>query len=367
MKITLKKVTVKEVCEGYVDNDEEGVFGYGGRLDIRPKYQREFIYKDKERNAVINTIINSFPLNVMYWVKKSDGNFEVLDGQQRTISFCQYVKGDFSVDNGKYFPNLQPDIQEKILKYPLLVYVCEGEPSEKLEWFRTINIAGEKLTDQELRNATYAGSWTTSAKSYFSKSNCVAKAMAGDYLNGRPIRQEYLETVLKWICDRENISTIEEYMGKHQFDENADELWKYFRNVFDWVNKIFPKKRKKIMKGLPWGIYYNQNKNRSDLNPDVLEERIQELLKDPEVTKNNGIYAYLLDGKEKHLSLRTFDDVIKNAVYEKQNHKCAICGKEFPIEKMQADHIVPWSKGGKTIIDNCQMLCVEDNLKKSNY
>ena len=116
MKIDLKEITVRELAEGYVDNDEEGVRGYGGKLDIRPPYQREFIYKEKQRDAVINTISKGFPLNVMYWAIRDDGSFEIIDGQQRTISICQYVRGKFSI-NKIYFKNLQDDKQNKILDY----------------------------------------------------------------------------------------------------------------------------------------------------------------------------------------------------------------------------------------------------------
>ncbi|MCK5538618.1 MAG: DUF262 domain-containing protein, partial [Bacteroidales bacterium] len=193
MKIELKEITVRELTNGYEDNEEAGVVGFNGKLDIRPPYQREFIYKDKQRDAVIDTITKEFPLNVMYWAVREDGNFEVIDGQQRTISICQYVNGDFAY-MFRYFHNLSNDEQEQILDYKLMVYVCSGTDSEKLQWFKTINIAGEKLTEQELRNAVYAGSWVSDAKRYFSKSTCPAYGIGGDYLNGSAIRQEYLET-----------------------------------------------------------------------------------------------------------------------------------------------------------------------------
>jgi len=198
MKIELKEITVKELAEEYKDNSEEGVVGYAGKLDIRPPYQREFIYKDKQRDAVINTIVKNFPLNVMYWAVRDDGNFEVIDGQQRTISVCQYVTGDFSFGQ-RYFHNLQDDEQEQILNYKLMIYLCSGTDSEKLEWFKTINIAGEKLTDQELRNAVYAGSWVSDVKRYFSKNGCAAYSIGHNYLIGSSIRQEYLETAIDWI------------------------------------------------------------------------------------------------------------------------------------------------------------------------
>ena len=287
MQINELKVTVGEVCEGYFNDAEEGVVGYDERLDIRPKYQREFVYKDAQRDEVIRTVMKGLPLNVMYWckVKKEDGSdgFEVLDGQQRTISLCEYVDGTFSVDD-KYFYNLPADKKQQILDYPLFVYVCDGTDSEKLEWFRIINIAGEELTDQELRNAVYAGSWTSDAKRYFSKTGCAAGTLAGDYLKGASIRQEYLETAIFWAASAEG-KTIEAYMAEHQNDPSAVQLWNYFRSVIDWVQAIFPKKRKE-MKGLPWGLFYNQHGKRTDLDPKKLETEIQRLMGDEDVTKN---------------------------------------------------------------------------------
>ena len=200
MKIELKEITIEKLTVGFEDNAEAGVVGYGGKLDIRPPYQREFIYKDKQRDAVIDSVRKDFPLNVMYWAVRNDGQYEVIDGQQRTLSICQYVNGDFSI-NGLAFHNLQDDQKQQILDYKLMVYFCTGTDSEKLDWFRTINIAGEEHTDQELRNAVYAGPWTADAKRYFSRTGCPAYGLASDYLRGSPIRQEYLETAIVWHSD----------------------------------------------------------------------------------------------------------------------------------------------------------------------
>ena len=367
MEITERKVTVGEVCEGYFNDEEEGVVGYNERLDIRPKYQREFVYKDAQRDEVIRSVMKGLPLNVIYWckVRKEDGSdgFEVLDGQQRTIALCEYVDGSFSVDE-KYFYNLPKDQKEKILSYPLFVYVCDGTDSEKLEWFRIINIAGERLTDQELRNAVYAGSWTSDAKRYFSKTGCPANALAGDYLKGSSIRQEYLETALKWASDAEN-KTIEAYMAERQNDPSAVQLWNYFRSVVDWTRAIFPVKRKE-MKGLAWGLFYNRYGTRKDLDPEKLEREIQRLMADNDVTSKSGVYEYLLSGEERKLSLRQFSDEDRREVYERQKGVCPLCKAHFAIEEMHADHIVPWCKGGKTKIDNCQMLCKKCNISKSD-
>ena len=358
MKIDPRDITIRELSDGYTDNAEEGVVGYGGKLDIRPPYQREFIYKDKQRDAVIDTVRKDFPLNVMYWAVRGDGHYEVIDGQQRTISVCQYVHGAFSIA-GLYFDNLQDDEREQILNYNLMVYFCSGTDSERLAWFRIINIAGVKLSDQELRNAVYAGPWTADAKKYFSKSGCAAYGLASDYVDGVLNRQEYLEIAIDWLSDGE----IEQYMAKHQHDNDAKPLWSYFEKVIGWVKAIFPNHRKE-MKAVKWGPLYNQFKEKK-LNAKRLEKEIAALMEDEEVTKQSGIYSYILDHDERHLNIRAFSDKMKRQAYEKQKGICPKCKKHFELSEMEADHITPWHEGGKTIAANCQMLCKDDNRRKS--
>src|SRR3989339_1678388 len=358
MKIELKEISVKDVIKEYKNDDEEGVVGYAGKLNIRPKYQREFVYKDKQRDAVIETIRKSFPLNVMYWVKNKDGTFEVMDGQQRTISFCEYIDGKFSL-NFQYFHNLEEDEKEQILNYKLMIYFCEGNDKEKLDWFKTINIAGEKLYDQELRNAIYTGTWLTDAKRYFSKSGSPAYGMGSDYLSGSPIRQDYLETTISWISDEK----IEQYMADHQHKPNANELWLYFQSVINWVKAVFPNYRKE-MKGVSFGTLYNEFKDK-EFDSKKLEKEITKLMQDEDVTKKSGIYEYVLTRNEKYLSIRAFTDKQKREVYERQKGVCVKCRKHFEIGEMEADHITPWHQGGKTISKNCQMLCKDDNRRKS--
>ena len=361
MKIDLNEITVRDLVEDYHDDGEGGVRGYGGKLDIRPPFQREFVYKDKQRDAVIETINKDFPLNVMYWAVRQDGTYEVIDGQQRMISAAQYVESDYSL-NGRYFHNLQDDEQERILNYPLQVYVCEGTASEKLDWFRIINIAGEKLTNQELRNAVYAGPWVSDAKRYFSRPQGSAYAVGNKYVKGSPIRQEYLETAIQWIKDEGQ--TVEEYMAAHQHDKTATALWSHFQSVINRVAAVFPNYRKP-MKGVDWGGLYGRLKDES-LDPEGLEADIVRLMIDDDVTKKAGIYPYLLTDEEKHLNIRAFSDAMKQKAFEIQNGICGSCTKKFEMLEMDADHITPWSEGGKTIEQNCQMLCKQCNRRKSN-
>lgn len=361
MKIELHEIPVRDVAEGYVDNAEEGVVGYGGRLNIRPAFQREFIYGDAKRDEVIRTVRRGFPLNVMYWAKDGDGGFELLDGQQRTISLCQYVKGDFSIEH-RTFQNLTESERGQILDYRLMVYVCEGTDREKLDWFRIINIAGEELTAQELRNAVYTGEWLTEAKRYFSKTGCPAWQIAGEYLAGSAIRQDYLETALKWISDRDG-GGIEDYMSRHQHDTNCTELWLYFQEVVNWVKAVFPNCRKKLMKGQEWGLFHNRH-GKDALDPKRLEGEIVRLLDDEDVSNQRGIYGYLLDGDERRLSIRKFSDKMARTAYERQGGICPSCKRHFELEEMQADHITPWHLGGKTAQENCQMLCADCNRRK---
>ena len=370
MKIELHRITVRELVEGYVDDAESGVRGFGGKLDIRPAYQREFVYKEKERNAVISTVMKGFPLNVMYWAKNPDGTFEVMDGQQRTISLCQYFNGDFAWGElevgAKYFHRQLSDMQQKFLDYELMVYFCEGTPSEKIEWFKVINIAGLKLTEQEMRNAVYSGPWVADAKRYFSKSGCVAQKIGSPYLNGSADRQEYLGTAIEWIINSKKDKDIEDYMAIHQGDGDATGLWLHFQTVINWVETYFTKYRRE-MKGLAWGRLHKEFSAKS-YNSKDLEKKVASLMADKEVQNKKGIYEYLLsDGvRAEKLNLRQFDDDEKREAYETQGGICPKCGKHFAIEEMEGDHIVPWSKGGKTVPENLQMLCRRCNGLKSN-
>ena len=370
MTIKQISVTVGEITQGYVNNEEKGVRGYNGLLDIRPPYQREFIYNDKEQLAVINTVLHGYPLNVMYWVKRSDDAdcpYEVMDGQQRTLSLCEYVAGKFSFEFKNFF-NQTGDIQKRILDYPLTVYVCEGAASEKLEWFKTINIAGKALNEQEIRNAIYAGPFVSDAKRHFSKSNCGAYKLGKDLVNGTPIRQDFLKKALEWMAEHENregkAQNPVSYMAQHQHDPNANNLWTYFQNVLNWAITNFEmKKFKKIMKGLDWALYYDKYHNET-LDTVEMAKQISALMRDSEIQRQSGIIPYVLTGDERHLDLRAFPEDIKLAVWEQQGHICPLCGKEFDFEFMEGDHIKPWREGGRTVIENCQMLCRDCNRHK---
>lgn len=362
MKIQLKEISIRELTEGYKNNDEEWVVWYGGKLNIRPKYQREFVYKDKQRDSVIETVRKNYPLNVMYWVVNEDDTYEVLDGQQRSISICEYVEGKFSLNiEGQvlYFHNLQNTEKDQILDYKLMVYFCEWSDKEKLDRFKTINIAGEKLTDQELRNAIYTGTWLTDAKRYFSKTSCPAYGMGSDYMTWSPIRQDYLEKVISWISEDD----ITQYMAEHQHNPNANELWLYFTSVINWVKVVFPNYRKE-MKWVNWWELYNGHKDQA-FDSQSIEDEIKILMQDEDVTKKSGIYSYILTKNEKYLSIRAFTDKQKRESYEKQDGICPHCKEHFDPSEMEADHIKPWHEWGKTTAENCQMLCKMCNRTKS--
>ena len=361
MKIEMHTITVRELVDGYVNSEEEGVVAFGGKLDVRPKYQREFIYKPTQQEAVIDTLTKGYPLNVMYWAVREDGSYEVIDGQQRTLSICEYVAGRFAY-MFRYFGNLASDEQAQILDYKLTVYFCEGTESEKLEWFKTINIAGEELTEQELLNAVYAGTWTGDLKRYFSRPAGPAYGLASRYMKGEPIRQDYLAAVLKWKSGGD----VKNYMALRQHEASAMDEWLYFKGVIDWVQTLFPKYRKE-MKGLEWGALYNEFSGEK-YDPAALEREIVGLMEDDDVQKKSGIYEYLLSGRERErlLNIRTFTPGQKRAAYERQKGVCPKCRKRFAFEEMEGDHIKPWSKGGKTVPENLQMLCKRCNGLKSD-
>lgn len=373
MKIELHNIKIKDIFNGFSDDGEDGVFAYGGKLAIRPPYQREFIYDQKEQEAVLHTILKGFPLNTMYWVK-TDGEYEyeVLDGQQRTLSVMYFLSHKLQIkwnDKSYYNDALPDDLYDRLMNYEFMVYICEGSSSEKLEWFEVVNVAGEELTTQELRNSVYTGKWLSDAKRHFSKSNCPAKGLSDKYITGAPIRQELLEKALAGICEYQGLKDITEYMAKHKSDDDADELWQYFQDVIHWVEKIFPKYYAD-MKGLEWCHLYNKYHNKS-YNSKQMADDVKRLHEDEEVQKNKGIYEYLLSRDDdpyaaKLLSLRAFPERDKQAAYSRQGGICPKCKKHFDYNDMAGDHIKPWSKGGQTVPENCQMLCKDCNGKKSD-
>lgn len=372
MKTTFHPVTVRDLHDGYVDRGDAGVSAYGGRLDARPAYQREFVYGTDKQQAVIDTVLKGAPLSLVYWaVREPDAQnpaqYEILDGQQRTLSLMRFVSGGFKVVYDgveRYFANLPGDIQDRVLDYEMLVYVCDGDESEKLDWFKRINIAGETLNDQELLNAVFSGPWLVHAKQYFSKQGGAAAGISDGYVKELANRQGYLAVALKWIARRDS-TTVEGYMGAHAHDANANELRGYFASVAEWARSTFPKARNDL-KSVDWGRLYDEHGQRNDLDPAVLEAQVAELMADDDVTRKYGVYEYVLTGKERLLSIRQFSDRDKRTAYERQQGVCPGCYEHFEIEQMQGDHITPWSKGGATVPANCQMLCVECNGDKSD-
>ena len=372
----IKNLTVADVIKDYVDNskDDEGIYGYGGYLNIRPKYQRNFVYDDNKRAAVIRTLSKGFPLGIMYWVKNNDGTYEILDGQQRTISICQFiadgmkgkgfsVSGLFNHEKATNWNGLTPTEKEKLLSRELLVYECDGADDERLEWFETINIAGEKLSSQEIRNAQYTCAWLTDARRYFSKShNNAAKIRGSYYVDAQWNRQGGLEKVIKWfINDLNDTDKINEFMSdmKQKSDlcgiMKATELWEYYEAVIDWARKLFPNKRSDMNK-VEWGILYNKY-HENEYDVDVIEKTVAKLYADGDVTTKEGIYEYIFDNSESHLHIRQFPPEIKTHVYEIQGQKCKDCGQYFALSDLQAHHNVRWIDGGHTTVENCVLLC----------
>lgn len=394
--------TIHDLVNGYTNNDDgattDAVKGYGGNLNIRPSYQRNSVYNDDKKQAVIQTILDECPLGIMYWVDLGNGQYEVLDGQQRILAICNYVMGNFSVKSSKFpssaprqdFPNLQinlTDLADQILNYELDIYVCKGTPSEKMKWFHVINTAGEPLNEQELRNSAYTGAWLSDAKQRFSTKTGRGVVLSDEnpdnnrlepLLNGNWNRQEYLQTAIKWAALNDNeTDSIESYMLKHQRDKDASELWQNFSTILEWVRGKFAT-YDKALKGLDWGaIYFAYQSGLLDDNiiknsAVVIHEKIAELVNDEEVTaKMKGIYQYVIYGESKYLSLRTFDEKTIKQKYEEQTHHCIYCvdegnNQEYALQELEADHIIPWSLGGKTISENCQLLCKKHNSSKGN-
>ena len=368
MDVDPNKITIRELKEDYKDDGEDGVTAFAGKLDVRPPYQREFVYKEKERNLVIDTVKRGFPLNTMYWNVKDDGTFEILDGQQRTISICEYVTNQFSVPHDgrpKKFNRLPADVQRTILDYKLDIYHCKGDESERIDWFEIINIRGAQLTHQEILNAVYPGPWTSDARRKFSKRNCPAADIGKNYMSGQYIRQDYMHTVLKWISNDD----VKGYMNEHCKDDNADKLWLYFEKVISWAKLIFGETNINTeMKSVPWGRLFNVY-GEEDLDSEQIRSEVLSLFNNKNVTSKVGIYTYVLDGKEKHLSIRQFDAADKLTAFNNQGGVCIApdgCEKVFEFNEMEGDHIKAWNRGGTTEFDNLQMLCRECNRMKGD-
>ena len=367
MKQTKTSFKIKDLFKGYLDDPNSETIALNGKLCVRPDFQREFIYKLPQQEAVIDTILNDGYLGVFSFFKKdgdSKFDYDLGDGQQRGMSIFRYCDGKYPYKNrqgnDQFVFNLSKEDHEKLMNYEIDVIIIEGTKDEKLDWYRRINTAGITQTDQELLNATYSGPWCSKAKEYFTKRNGPADNLYNKYLGGSRERQDWLATAIKWVSK----DATQNYMAQHQFDQNCDELWEYFDKAMKWFISIFPKYRKE-MKGLEIGrLYESYGKNTYDSA--LLEKEISKLYLDDDVTKKAGVFEYLLSGKtlEKLLSIRAFTDSQKATVYERQKGICPKCGKHFSIEEMEGDHITPWHLGGKTTVENLQMLCKDCNRKK---
>jgi hypothetical protein len=386
MESTLRTdITVKDICEGFVYNELEGkgLFGLSGKLTIQPEYQRNYIYADGKKDvAVIESILKKYPLGLIYFNKVSDDNLEVLDGQQRITSIGRYVSNKFAIkdENGmeQYFSGIAKSKQELILKTPLLIYECEGKEPEIKNWFRTINIVGVPLNNQEINNAVFSGPFVTLAKEEFSNSQNSNIHKWSAYVSGSANRQDFLERAFEWVSKDE----IVPYMSLHRNDDNITELKNYFTSVIDWVSGVF-KDVESEMKGLKWGELYESYKNQP-YDPQKVSEQVKELYADPYVKNRKGVFEYILGGliDTKLLDVRVFDDATKKSVYSKQSQEavknetsnCPLCAignnsnktRIYKLKEMDADHVAAWSKGGKTDISNCEMLCKTHNRAKGN-
>ena len=378
-------ITVEDVCKGFVYNEYEGkgLFGLSGKLTIQPEYQRNYIYADGKRDvAVIDSILKGYPLGLIYFTKVAEDKYEVLDGQQRITSFGRYVTGKFAINdiNGipRYFSGLAKDLQDKIMNTKLTIYICEGTESEIKEWFKTINIAGIPLNEQELSNAIHSGPFVTKAKEEFSNSQNANIQKWGAYISGNVLRQDYLRTALEWISK----GNIDDYMSRHRYDNNITELKAYFSSVIDWISSVFSDVESE-MRGLPWGeLYEKYHKNSYD--PSAVSAKLRELYADFYVKDRKGVYEYILGGcvDNKLLNIRIFDEPTKKSVYATQTDSakkknvsnCPLCAmgsdnnktRLWKLTEMDADHVTAWSKGGATDVSNCQMLCKTHNRAKGN-
>lgn len=385
MKTELTTYTVEQICEGFVYNELEGkgLFGLAGTLVIQPEYQRNYIYADGKRDvAVVDSLLKGYPLGLIYFNRPTEGNLEVLDGQQRITSFGRFVTDKFAITdaNGmqQYFSGLSKDLQAKILESEILVYECSGTESEIKQWFRTINIAGVPLNEQELLNAIFSGPFVTAGKAEFSNSQNANIQKWSAYVKGPANRQKFWECALDWVSK----GNIDDYMSRHRKDTTIDEVKTYFDTVIEWAGTVFTSVEGEMC-GLEWGRLYEQY-HHNPYNPAVVNAEVKRLYADPYVKSRKGIFEYILGGSTdtKLLDVRVFDAATSRSTYEKQTtaaktagtSNCPLCAlgqdankaKIWSFTDMDADHVAAWSKGGATIASNCQMLCKTHNRAKGN-
>lgn len=386
MQTTLRiNTTIKEITEGFVYNEIEGkgLFGLAGQLVIQPEYQRNYIYGDgKKDTALVDSIIKGYPIGLIYFSKIGENQYEVLDGQQRITTIGRFITNKFAIkdSNGmeQYFRGLPEEVQNKILDTKLLIYECEGTEDEIKEWFQTINIVGVPLKEQELLNAVYSGPFVTLARTEFSNSKNSNIQKWSAYISGSVVRQDYLQTALDWVSNGD----IGTYMSTHRFDDNISEIKTYFESVIDWASTVFMDVKKE-MRSVDWGKLYREYHNKS-YDPKQVSIKLNQLYHDPYVKNKKGIFEYILGGNsdKKLLDVRVFDEATKNAVYDKQTTEaenenksnCPLCAlgdnsnktRIWTLSEMDADHVTAWSKGGKTTVDNCEMLCKTHNRAKGN-
>lgn len=381
----LVNLTIEDICNGFVYNsiENKGLYGWSGKLTIQPEYQRNYIYADGKRDvAVIDSILKEYPIGLLYFVKVAEDKYEVLDGQQRITSIGRYLTGKFAIldehDIPHYFESLPDDKKKLIKETKLTIYICEGTESEIKEWFKTINIQGIPLNEQELLNSIYSGPFVTKAKEVYSNSRNSNINKWSAYIKGEANRQDFLATALEWVSRGQK----EHYMSSHRYDNDISELSSYFDSVIDWVSSVFTDVEPE-MKGLEWGELYEKY-HATSYNPTDVHEKVQKLYEDPFVNHRKGIFEYILGGclDTKLLEVRVFDEATKRAKYNQQKadaeargvSNCPLCAvghdanrtRIYKLAEMDADHVTAWSRGGSTNIRNCQMLCKTHNRAKGN-
>lgn len=375
--------TVADICKGfcYDKAEEKGLRGMNGKLVIQPEYQRNYVYKEKKKDkAVIESLLKGYPLGLMYFVENDKGEYEVLDGQQRITSFARFVteSDPFAIEYKgvmRLFSTLDKDDRKRILNAPMTVYVCKGEPSEIQEWFMTVNMVGVELTVQERLNASYHGDFVNSARKVFSNPKNGNMPRWRTYAKGDPVRQGILETALDWVSEGD----IQGYMAKHRNNPDISEMADFFESVIGWAGTVFRYTGKELC-GLDWGrLYRTYHDNAYD--PDIVDDRVRELLADEQIHDRKGIFEFVLGGEKDYrlLNLRVFDGRTKSIVYQRQTDdaksknvsNCPLCAvggitRIYGLDEMDADHVTAWSRGGSTDMENCQLLCRTHNRAKGN-
>jgi len=396
-----KDLPLSTILEMYNDGD----------IITQPDYQRDYIMDDKKASKLVESVLLQIPIPTIYLCEESDSRSSVIDGQQRITSFVRYLSNEFKLTgleelstlNGKYFKDLDKNYQRKIKQTTISSIVIKKESQDlKYEIFARLNQGSVKLKPQELRNCIYRGTLNNLIES-IAKENQTLPLLFHSENN----RKQYQEYILRFFalknfneCSSSLKKTMNDYMAKNQNIDKTeiDKLKTLFNSKIDIIKQIFgetafcsyDRQNDKITKTFSGSIYDSLIIPCSFFDNHSLMVHANELREQFEATKRNNLqyqdYTYAATGSRSRVigrimliynlisnivknenTKRVFDSNTKEYLWANGNHVCAFCKQEIlDINDAEVDHIIAYSKGGETIIENAQLLHRHCNRVKNN-